>query len=88
MRHQHRLDVMTVVQPQQCLARLAIGARDLGLGLERTEAERPREQVAQRLRQIGELIPAARCPPRDVSPDLFRHILMRTLLADGLEAQR
>src|SRR5436853_3009700 len=58
MRHEDRFDVMAVVQAEQRLARLAVRARDLGLRLDRAEAERAREQVAERLWQIGELVPA------------------------------
>src|SRR5206468_9165427 len=74
VRHEHRLDVMTVVQPQERLARLAVRARDLGLGLDGAEAERPREQVAQGFGQVGQLIPARLGPARDMPPDLARAI--------------
>ena len=79
MRHEHGLDVMTVVQTQQRLARLAVGARDLRLRLDRAEAERAREEIAERLWQIRELVPARLRAACDVPPDLARAV--RRLLA-------
>src|SRR6185503_8023515 len=50
VRHQYRFDVMAVVQSQQRLARLAVGAGDLRLRFYRAEAERARKQIAERFR--------------------------------------
>jgi len=85
VRHENRFDVMAIVQAQQCLARLAVGARDLCLGLDGAETERSREQVAERLRQIRELVPARFRAARDVTPDLARAICRLLAVAQPLD---
>src|SRR6185295_19069850 len=79
VRHQYRFDVVRVVQAQQRLARLAVGAGDLRLRLDRAEAERARKEIAERLRQIRKLVPARLGAACDVPPDLPRAV--RGLLA-------
>src|SRR5207245_8180255 len=74
MRHEHGLDPMAIVELQQDLARLAIGARLLDDRLDAGPAERGGERGAQALREIGELAPVPRRGMRRVAADLLHPI--------------
>jgi len=74
MRHEHALDVVPVGEPQQRLARLAVGARLLAHELDGAPAERGRERLPQRLGEIGELHRRPFGPVRRVTADLPRAI--------------
>jgi hypothetical protein len=72
--HEDRLDVMPVVQLEQHLARLPVGALDLAHRLDRAPAEAPRQGVTEHLRKVGDAVPIGCGAARDLPADLLRAI--------------